>query len=450
MPVSNKLLKNPLIFGTLLLTLADVASRIIGFFYKIFLSRVIGAESLGLYQMVFPVLALCLSLTSSGIQTAVSRFVASSLDNEKKCCGYLAAGLFVSSLLSLVVGILIYFNADWIAQVWLQDSRCTSLLKIMTFCLIPACVHACINGYYYGKKKSFIPSISQIAEQVARVIGVYLFYGYLSQNDLPLNASHAMWGLILGEVCGMLVSGIAMICSLLKRLVPFLSQKNLHSRYASFSFYCSSLCSMAVPLTVNRVLTNIGSSIENSMIPQKLRLYGLSQADALSIYGVLSGMSLAVIFFPSVITGSLSVLLLPAVSEATSKGESSKVSYATEKAVRYGLLLGFFFTVVFLITGDYIGEILFSNPLAGYFIRRLSWICPFMFVSSLLGSILHGLGKAKTVLFINLLSCLIRIGMVFYLVPYYGMDAYLWALLISWVFSAIASMIVLPRKTAGN
>ena len=207
---------------------------------------------------------------------------------------------------------------------------------------------------------------------------------------------------------------------------------------------------MAVPLTVNRVLTNIGSSIENSMIPQKLRLYGLSQADALSIYGVLSGMSLAVIFFPSVITGSLSVLLLPAVSEATSKGENSKVSYATEKAVRYGLLLGFFFTVVFLITGDYIGEILFSNPLAGYFIRRLSWICPFMFVSSLLGSILHGLGKAKTVLFINLLSCLIRIGMVFFLVPYYGMDAYLWALLISWVFSAIASMIVLPRKTTGN
>ena len=123
MPVSNKLWKNPLISGTLLLTLAGVASRIIGFFYKIFLSRVIGAESLGLYQMVFPVLALCLSLTSAGIQTAVSRFVASSLNDDKKCYGYLAAGLFLSSILSLFVGILIYFNADWIAKVWLGDSR---------------------------------------------------------------------------------------------------------------------------------------------------------------------------------------------------------------------------------------------------------------------------------------------------------------------------------------
>lgn len=203
---------------------------------------------------------------------------------------------------------------------------------------------------------------------------------------------------------------------------------------------------MAVPLTANRVLANIGSSIENTLIPQKLRLYGLTQAKALSIYGVLSGMSLSVIFFPSVITGSLSVLLLPAVSEATSKGEKKKVSHATEKAVRYGLLLGFIFTVIFLVSGDFIGEILFSNPLAGYFIRRLSWVCPFMFVSSLLGSILHGLGKAKTVLFINLLSCLIRIGMVFFLVPYHGMDAYLWALLISWVFSAVASMIAVARE----
>lgn len=447
MPVSNKLLKNPLISGTLLLTVAGVASRIIGFFYKIFLSRVIGAESLGLYQMVFPVLALCLSLTSAGIQTAVSRFVASSLNDEKKCCGYLAAGLFISTLLSLLVGFSIYFNADWIARVWLQDSRCAPLLTIMTFCLIPACIHSCINGYYYGKKKSLIPSLSQIAEQAARVLGVYLFYSYLSKHSLPLTAIHAMWGLIFGEVFGVLVSGIAILCSLWKKLIPLLASKNRTGRSTSFRFYCSSLCSMAVPLTANRVLANIGSSIENMLISQKLRLYGLSQSDALSIYGVLSGMSLSVIFFPSVITGSLSVLLLPAVSEATSKGERKKVSYATEKAVRYGLLLGFFFTVAFLICGDYIGEVLFSNPLAGYFIRRLSWVCPFMFVASLLGSILHGLGKAKTVLFINLLSCLIRIGMVFFLVPYYGMDAYLWALLISWVFSAIASMIAVPRKS---
>ncbi len=446
MPVSNKLWKNPLISGTLLLTLAGVASRIIGFFYKIFLSRVIGAESLGLYQMVFPVLALCLSLTSAGIQTAVSRFVASSLNDDKKCYGYLAAGLFLSSILSLFVGILIYFNADWIAKVWLGDSRCASLLSIMTFCLIPTCVHACINGYYYGKKKSMIPSLSQITEQVARVIGVYLFYCYLSKNSLPLTASHAMWGLIIGEFFGMVVSGIAILFSIWKKLIPHLSRKNFSDCSASFSFYCSSLCSMAVPLTANRVLANIGSSIENTLIPQKLRLYGLTQAKALSIYGVLSGMSLSVIFFPSVITGSLSVLLLPAVSEATSKGEKKKVSHATEKAVRYGLLLGFIFTVIFLVSGDFIGEILFSNPLAGYFIRRLSWVCPFMFVSSLLGSILHGLGKAKTVLFINLLSCLIRIGMVFFLVPYHGMDAYLWALLISWVFSAVASMIAVARE----
>lgn len=446
MPVLTKFWKNPLIFGTMLLSAAGIASRIIGFFYKIFLSRVIGAESLGLYQMVFPVLGLCLSLTGAGIQTAISRFVAASLDNEKKCFGYLASGLFISSLLSIAVGGIIYLNADWIAAVLLQDARCAPILSVMTLCLLPACIHSCINGYYYGKKKSLVPSVSQIAEQAARVLGVYLLYCYLTKNSLPLTATHAMFGLILGELFSAGVSVITILYSTFKKGHSLLSRNNVSFPSASFGFYCSSLCSLAIPLTLNRVLVNIGTSIENMLIPQKLRLFGLTQAEALSTYGVLSGMSLSVIFFPSVITGSLSVLLLPAVSEASSKGDDKKVSLATEKAVRYGLLLGFSFTILFLIFGDFIGEVLFSNPLAGYYIRRLSWICPFMFVSGLLGSILHGLGKAKTVLFSNLLSCLIRISMVFFLIPYYGMDAYLWALLISSVFSALSSMIILPRK----
>jgi stage V sporulation protein B len=101
------------------------------------------------------------------------------------------------------------------------------------------------------------------------------------------------------------------------------------------------------------------------------------------------------------------------------------------------------FTVLFLLFGDWIGNHLFHNSLAGVFIRKLSWICPLMYITSLLGSILHGLGRAGQVLFVNLLACLIRISMIWFLVPVYGIRAYLWGLLLASVFTTIACMILL-------
>ena len=87
---------------------------------------------------------------------------------------------------------------------------------------------------------------------------------------------------------------------------------------------------------------------------------------------------------------------------------------------------------------DFIGDFLFSSKLCGYFLRRLCFLCPLMHISGMLCSILHGLGKAKQVLFVNLLTCAIRILMIMLLVPHYGIDAYLWAMLVSHVFMTLA------------
>jgi stage V sporulation protein B len=154
-------------------------------------------------------------------------------------------------------------------------------------------------------------------------------------------------------------------------------------------------------------------------------------------------MTMSIILLPNVLTNSFSVLLLPAISEAKGQENSDRISEAIKKAILYGLLFGLVFTFLFLLTGDWIGNHLFHNALAGVFIRQLSWICPLMYISSLLSSILHGLGKAGQVLFINLLACLIRISMICLLVPLYGIRAYLWGLLLSSVFTTIASIVLL-------
>lgn len=433
--------KNPLITGTLLMTAAGVLSRIIGFFYRIFLSRTIGAEALGIYQLIGPVFSLCFALTASSIQTSISKFVGDaiggckdSLCGEKKARAYLILGLVLSCGLSILTGIFMYFNADWIAVRFLGEARCAPLLVLLTYSLLPCCIHACINGYYYGRKNAFVPSLCQLIEQIARVGSVWIIFQITTEKGIPLTAFHAVCGLVIGECFGLLVSMSALLRE--KRLP--------RGSYTSDSICNSTMThaflAMVIPLTINRLSVAFSTSLENLLIPQKLQLYGYTQTDALSIYGILSGMTLSIILFPCVLTNSLSVLLLPAISEARGRSNENQIRRTTQKAIRLGLLLGFAFTILFLLTGDMIGNKLFHNALAGHFICRLAWLCPLMYITSLLNSILHGLGRPKQVLFVNLLACLIRIGMIWFFVPAYGIGAYLWGLLLSQVFASVACM----------
>ena len=397
------------------MTASGIASRIIGFFYRIFLAQTIGAEALGIYQLIAPVFAMCFALTASSIQTSISKFVgdacgknAGTSQGEITARGYLLLGLVISCTASVNVGLFLYTQADWIALHFLGELRCAPLLSLLSFSMLPCCIHACINGYYYGKKRAGIPSFCQLVEQLARVGSVWLITSLIAmslEKRLPGHSYHTLSG----------------------------QWKTMGKLFAS----------MAVPLTINRVTTALFNSLENLLIPQKLQAFGYSASDALSIFGILTGMTMSIILFPSVLTNSFSVLLLPAVSEAHSAHNHAQIARAIKKAILYGLLLGFVFTILFLVFGDRMGEVLFHKTLAGNFICQLSWLCPLLYVTSLLNSILHGLGNARQVLFVTLLACMIRICMILFLVPQYGIDAYLWGMLLSYVFAAIADILLL-------
>jgi stage V sporulation protein B len=439
---------SPMILGTAILTTAGIISRLIGFLYKIFLSRAIGASALGLYHLVFPILTICYAIAAEGIQTAISKFVAEGAAKDSGKSGadssairYLTAGLLLSVILSVICEVFLYFSSDWIAVNLLGDSRCGALLRILSYTMLPASIHSCINGYYYGLKKTAVPAITQLAEQFARVGSVYVMYMVALEKGISLTAVHAVWGVLISELAGLLVSTTAFLLHAKKGPSAASLTLPLHTALAAVGH-------LAFPLTVNHTLMHLISSFENLLIPQRLQMYGHSADDALATYGVLSGMVISVIFFPSVLTNSVSVLLLPSVSEAAARGDAKKTDRIISLAIRYGLIFGFVFTALFLLSGDYIGTALFGNALAGQLIKRLSWICPMMYVYSLLCSVLHGLGQAQSVLRINLLASLIRISMILFLVPRYGISALLWGMLISQLFSAAAAMILVHRTPA--
>lgn len=428
--------KNPLLVGTVILTVTGLLSRFIGFFYRIFLSKVFGAEGMGIYQLISPVLALSFSLTVSGIQTAISKYVASetSTHDYKSSFRTLWAGFVFSMSVSFACMAFIYRYSEWIAVTFLLEARTAPLLRIISLSIPMATVHSCINGYFYGIKKTAIPALSQLSEQVVRVGSVYLIYHICLKHNLTPTISFAVVGLVIGESASMIVSVIAILIRSYHifgwhAVRAISSSKN--AIVATYSQILGNLLKLAVPLSSNRILINILQSIEAVFIPNRLMAYGLNNSDALGVYGVLTGMSLPLILFPSALTNSISVLLLPIVSEADANGNSHTVTKAILKSIKYCLLLGFACTAFFLMFGRMAGRILYNSELAGSFILTLSFICPFMYVASTLNSILNGLGKTALTFLYSVISLIVRLLFVFFAIPIWGIKGYLWGTLAS-------------------
>lgn len=431
-------LNNPLVNGTIILTLTGLLSRFIGFFYRIFLSNAYGAEGMGIYQLISPILALSFALTVSGIQTAISKYVASETSTRDYTSSFrtLWAGFVMAMVLSIACALYIYLYADMIAVTFLLERRTAPLLRIIALSIPMATVHSCINGYFYGIRKTAIPAVSQLAEQICRVGSVYLIYHFFRQKNMTPTISFAVVGLVIGESASMIVSIVA-ILSRAHHVFPAVSHQPCR-RHASanvllttYRQICGRLLRLAVPLSANRLVLNLLQSIEAIYIPDKLMAYGLNNADALGVYGVLTGMSMPLILFPSAITNSISVLLLPIVSEADAAGNQSAVRRAILTSIRYCLLLGFGCTAMFLLLGRTAGRLLFHSELAGSFILTLSFICPFMYIASTLGSILNGLGKTMQTFLYSVISLLLRLLFVFLAIPLYGIKGYLWGMLAS-------------------
>ena len=424
------------ITGTLLLTFTGVLSRIIGFFYRIFLSRTIGAEGLGIYQLIFPVLTLCISLSAAGIQTSISKFVAEEQGKDMKHAGirYLYAGLFFSLAISFLICSFLLTQADILAVHTLNESRCADLIRIMAYSLPFAAIHSCINGYYYGLKKTAVPSISQLVEQFVRVGTVYLIYLISKEQGISVTPAAAVWGLVCGDAAATLYSVTAL---------GFLGKRRSLAISGSFPGALKKLGLYCIPLTANRVTINLFTSIESILIPARLQLFGYNNSDALSVFGILTGMAMPMIMFPNVLTSSVSVLLLPTISAAQADCNRKLIVRAIKKTVEYCLILGLLSTLFFLLTGDFIGQMVFQNTLAGTFIVTLSWICPFSNLAATLSSILNGLGKASYAFALNLCGSLIRILFVLLLVPVYGIRSYLYGMLFSQLFIAGLSLLVI-------
>ena len=432
---------HPLITGTLILTLTGLASRFIGFFYKIFLSRTIGAEGIGIYQMIFPIYGVCYAFTTAGVEIAISRFVSGEMARGKKerARSILWIGLSMSLALSFLTTFLVYTYADFIAIHLLHEARCSSLLRIMSLTVPFGACHSCISGYYYGLQRTAVPASAQLFEQLVRVTAVYIIYKVGLEEGKTLSPTAAVIGLVLGEFASMLFGFFALSSESLRK------PKGKKETFPIRTF-ASRMFLEAAPVSANRVCMNLLGSAEAILLPLTLQQYGLTVERALSVYGTLTGMAMAFIQFPSVLTNAVSVMLLSSVSESQAAGNQNQIARTIRKTISLCIPLGIACTLFFLLTGKYLGRFFFKSEMAGDFIITLAWICPFLYLNSTLHSILNGLGKTASGFINNLIGIMIRIFFILACVPKVGIQGYLWGILANQLFVSILNINALKEE----
>ena len=435
--------KRAFLAGTLLLTGTGFACRLLGFFYRIFLSRTVGAEGLGLYNMVHPVFGICFSVCAGSVQTALSQYIAAHTAQGKKV---FQAGMIISMALSVIMAFGIANSSHWIASHILLEERCAPLLPVIALSVPFAAFHACINGYYYGMQKSRVPAFSQVAEQVIRMGLVFLIADIWVEQGREITVELAVLGHLIGEAA----SALFTLCSLC--MFPPQKSKTAVSSVSSNGYEPPSflslvipLMSLALPLMGNRLVLNLLGSAEAIWIPSRLQAFGLSSEKAFSIYGVLTGMAMPFILFPSAITNSMAVLLLPTVAKAQSAGNKDRISNTISMAIRYSMYMGIFCVGIFRLYGRALGTGVFHDSNAGTYISILAWLCPFMYLATTMGSILNGLGKTSTTFSQNIAAMALRLVFVLFGIPRFGILAYLWGLLGSEILLACLNLCSLAR-----
>lgn len=419
--------KSKIIQGTLILTLAGILTRFIGFFYKIFLSNAMGAERLGLYQLIFPIYSICFTLYASGIQTAISKLTAEEVGKGRPdhAPRILKHGLILSFATALLLTILLFQNSEWIASRILLESRCAPSLRILSL-MFPFCgITACINGYYFGLKRAGVPAATQVIEQTIRVACVFIFALRPNNGDAAVTCELAVFGMLAGELASNLYNLISLFVLKPSKKLPVLAKLSKKRRTLHL------LLKTSLPLTSNRLCLSLLHSFETILIPSMLQRSGLSNAAALSIFGILNGMSVPFLLFPSALTNALSVLLLPEISEAQAQNHQIQINRSITLSIKFSLLLGIVSTGIFGFFGDFLGNAVFHEPLAGTYLVGLAWLCPFLYLATTLSSILNGLGKAHVVFLNSTIASVARIIILALLIPSKGILGYFLSLLVS-------------------
>jgi len=408
--------KTVFIKNAIILTATSLILRFAGIIFKVWMGAIVGSEGIGLYSLIFSVHVLAATFASSGISTAVTRLVAEelSLGSKKGTIKILKKSIILTLLVAFASMIILFLGSDFIANSLLGDQRAAISIKFLPLSLPFMGITSCLRGYFIANRSATPNAVSQIFEQSVRILLVVVLLKKFINKGLTLCCA----AVVIGDVTAESIS------CLLLYLIYLNSKKKLNrlcGRKRPPYPIIRKITSIAMPITSGRYLNTALRTVENILVPKNLAKYALTGNSALSQFGMIKGMALPILFFPSAILNSVSTLLIPEMSEAAAKHQNLIVKNATNRILKLTSLLSFIFAAIFFVAGDKIGLLIYKSEDIGFLLKALSPIVPLMYLDSVSDGMLKGLDQQVFSFRTAIGDSLIRIILILIVLPKFGL-----------------------------
>lgn len=443
---NNKFLK-----GTLILTVSSIVVKVIGSLNWIILSRVLGGEGIGLYQMGFPIYLMAITLSSAGIPVAISIITAEKLAQKdflgaKRVFNVSLRLLFVTGL---VFASALFFGAHWlIDNHWIRDSRAYYSIIALAPAVFFVTFLASFRGYLQGWQIMTPTAASEIVEQLMRVVTMIVFANMFMPHGLAYAAGGASMGAGVGAFCALLVL-MWFYGRLKQKLKADLQQQNPLATRESARAIISRLMRLALPVSMSSLMLPVVANLDLLIVPQRLEAAGFHISQATEFFGYLTGMAVPLINLATIFTAAMTISLVPAISESRALNDVFGIRAKTRTAFRVALIITCPCFVGMYFLAEKIAALIYNAPGAADAIQTMSVGILLLGLHQISTGILQGLGRTSIPVINMILAAAVNVFLSWTLtaIPTLGIKGAAMATVVDFGLAAVLNMIFIYKYT---
>lgn len=385
--------KDNFVKNSFLLTASNITTGMLGFIFSIYLSKLIGPEGIGLYNLVMPIYNLFICLMTAGIIASISQVSAvytakGEYNNITKTIKTVA---IFNIIWSVVIGVIVFFLAPFISKYGVNDIRTVNAIRVTCPAMVFIALSNILKGYFYGISKITVPSFIDILEKAMRIITIALLIFMFKATSVTSLVTLAYVSLAIGELQSLLL--LYMYFKHIRNNTNVTYDKTERASQLLFNVFI-----IAIPLCLNGFLGNIFATVSTLIVPRRLMAAGFEYSIALGMIGKFTGMALTIVTFPSIVIMSINSLIIPNLSQTISQGKYYDASIRIKKVMKIAFLLGLATTIICNIIPDSLGKMFFGRDDLSQYIRISSLCAPILFTSTTMFGILNALNKQGIIL----------------------------------------------------
>ena len=430
--------------GTMILTISSIIVKVIGSLNWIILSRVLGGEGIGLYQMGFPIYLMAITVSSAGVPVAISIITSEKLAN-KDYRG--AKRVFnVSLRLLLISGLIfssaLFFGADFlINQHIIRDSRAYYSIIALAPAVFFVTFLASFRGYLQGWQIMTPTATSEVVEQLVRVITMLVFADLFMPYGLAYAAGGASMGAGAGAFCALLVL-MWFYRRLKRRLHEEIEAQDDSIPQESAGHIIKRLLKLALPVSLTSLMLPIGANLDLLIVPQRLEVAGFDVRHATELFGYLTGMAVPLVNLATIFTAAMTISLVPSISESRTLERFDAIRDKIRLAFRVAMIITFPCFMGLFFLAEKVAALIYNAPGAAGAIQTMSVGILFLGMHQISTGILQGLGKTAIPVINMILACLVKVVMSWWLtaIPLLGIKGASMATVADFAVAAIINM----------